>query len=98
MSATPLSTGGLQNGAPTDPRQEPHALLDGAQWRRSTRSTGMNNCVEAAVLGGGLLAVRDSKRVSGPALLFTGGAWGGFLDSLGSPGSPCSRRSPEESA
>ncbi|MGG8405618.1 DUF397 domain-containing protein [Streptomyces sp. 12297] len=65
MSATPLSTGGL---------------LHSANWRRSSRSTGMNNCVEAAVLGtGGLLAVRDSKRTGGPALVFTGTAWDGFL-------------------
>ncbi|MCB5169379.1 DUF397 domain-containing protein [Streptomyces bambusae] len=65
MSATPLSPGGL---------------LHSAKWRRSSRSTGMNNCVEAAVLGHhGLLAVRDSKRTEGPALVFTGTAWAGFL-------------------
>ncbi|WP_284580782.1 DUF397 domain-containing protein [Streptomyces sp. 2P-4] len=64
MSATPLSTGGL---------------LISATWRRSSRSTGMNNCVETAVLSGGLLAVRDSKRTDGPAVLFTGPAWNGFL-------------------
>ncbi|MEV6580167.1 DUF397 domain-containing protein [Streptomyces sp. NPDC051582] len=65
MSATPLSTSGL---------------LISARWRRSSRSTGMNNCVETAVLGGGgLLAVRDSKRTDGPAVLFTGPAWDGFL-------------------
>lgn len=67
MSATPLSSSGL---------------LIGARWRRSSRSTGMNNCVEAAVLGGGLLAVRDSKRTDGPAVLFTGPAWTGFLASV----------------
>ncbi|GHB77914.1 DUF397 domain-containing protein [Streptomyces cirratus] len=67
MSATPLSTGGL--------------LID-ARWRRSSRSTGMNNCVEAAALSGGLLAVRDSKRTEGPAVLFTGPAWAGFLASV----------------
>ncbi|MEU9236986.1 DUF397 domain-containing protein [Streptomyces subrutilus] len=67
MSATPLSNGGL---------------LISARWRRSSRSTGMNNCVEAAVLGGGLLAVRDSKRADGPAVLFTGPAWTGFLTSV----------------
>ncbi|MGW0362828.1 DUF397 domain-containing protein [Streptomyces sp. NPDC002990] len=65
MSATPLSTSGLLSSA--------------TRWRRSSRSTGMNNCVEAAVLGGGLLAVRDSKRTDGPAVLFTGPAWDGFL-------------------
>ncbi|MBT2450949.1 DUF397 domain-containing protein [Streptomyces sp. ISL-43] len=64
MSATPLSTGGL---------------LNSARWLRSSRSTGMNNCVETAVLGGGLLAVRDSKRTDGPAVLVTGPAWEGFL-------------------
>nr|WP_242438865.1 DUF397 domain-containing protein [Streptomyces sp. CB00455] len=39
----------------------------------------MNNCVEAAVLDGALLAVRDSKRANGPAVLFTGPAWDGFI-------------------
>ncbi|MFD7917355.1 MULTISPECIES: DUF397 domain-containing protein [unclassified Streptomyces] len=68
MSATPLSSSGL---------------LISARWRRSSRSTGMNNCVEAAVLDGGLLAVRDSKRTDGPAVLFTGPAWTGFLASVG---------------
>ncbi|WP_060179335.1 DUF397 domain-containing protein [Streptomyces sp. IMTB 1903] len=68
MSATPLSTSGL--------------LIRAARWRRSSRSTGMNNCVEAAVLGDGLLAVRDSKRTAGPAVLFTGPAWDGFLASV----------------
>ncbi|MEU9416516.1 DUF397 domain-containing protein [Streptomyces sp. NPDC051000] len=67
MSATPLSTSGL---------------LISARWRRSSRSTGMNNCVEAAALDGGLLAVRDSKRTDGPAVLFTGPAWQGFLASV----------------
>ncbi|MFE6838089.1 DUF397 domain-containing protein [Streptomyces sp. NPDC057705] len=67
MSATPLSSSGL---------------LISARWRRSSRSTGMNNCVEAAALDGGLLAVRDSKRADGPAVLFTGPAWDGFLASV----------------
>ncbi|MGW7460832.1 DUF397 domain-containing protein [Streptomyces sp. NPDC054797] len=64
MSATPPSSSGLPISA---------------RWRRSSRSTGMNNCVEAAVLDDGLLAVRDSKRADGPAVLFTGPAWDGFL-------------------
>ncbi|MFJ7590119.1 DUF397 domain-containing protein [Streptomyces sp. NPDC097617] len=67
MSATPLSSSGL---------------LISARWRRSSRSTGMNNCVETAALRGGLLAVRDSKRTDGPAVLFTGPAWDGFLASV----------------
>ncbi|MBO0511122.1 DUF397 domain-containing protein [Streptomyces beijiangensis] len=53
--------------------------LHGAQWRRSSRSTGMNNCVEAAQLGCGRLAVRDSKNVTFPALLFAAGTWTDFL-------------------
>ncbi|WP_156723667.1 DUF397 domain-containing protein [Streptomyces apocyni] len=54
-----------------------------ARWRRSSRSTGMNNCVEAACLGGGpltgMLAVRDSKNQAGAALLFSPAAWEPFL-------------------
>ncbi|MEU4348851.1 DUF397 domain-containing protein [Streptomyces sp. NPDC023838] len=56
--------------------------LHGAQWRRSSRSTGMNNCVETAFLDAGLLAVRDSKRTDGPALLFGARAWRSFLSGL----------------
>jgi hypothetical protein len=46
----------------------------------------MNNCVETARPGPGpwtgLVAVRDSKRVTGPAVLFTPDAWREFLVSL----------------
>ncbi|MEN8654235.1 DUF397 domain-containing protein [Streptomyces sp. 21So2-11] len=52
------------------------------QWRRSSRSTGMNNCVEAARLAGDLLAVRDSKNVTRPALLFATDAWKCFLSAV----------------
>lgn len=57
-------------------------LLPGAAWRRSSRSTGMNNCVETATTPGSLLAVRDSKRVTRPALLFTADAWTRFVGAL----------------
>ncbi|MFI0239223.1 DUF397 domain-containing protein [Streptomyces sp. NPDC016845] len=60
--------------------------LSGARWRRSSRSTGANNCVETAPLTSGhtaqLVGVRDSKNIAGPALLFTPSAWEGFIDSL----------------
>ncbi|WP_329562330.1 DUF397 domain-containing protein [Streptomyces uncialis] len=60
--------------------------LGALRWRRSSRSTGMNNCVETARPGAGtaagLLAVRDSKDPQGPALLFAPGAWDTFLGSL----------------
>ncbi|GAA2921686.1 DUF397 domain-containing protein [Streptomyces argenteolus] len=52
------------------------------RWRRSSRSTGMNNCVEAAPLGDDQLAVRDSKDVHLPPLRFTATAWTSFVSSL----------------
>lgn len=52
------------------------------QWRRSSRSTGMNNCVEAASFGPELLAVRDSKDVSRPPLRFSATAWTSFVSAL----------------
>ncbi|MFI6725932.1 DUF397 domain-containing protein [Streptomyces atratus] len=52
------------------------------RWRRSSRSTGMNNCVEAAPFGDGWLAVRDSKDVSGPPLRFSAAAWTSFVSGL----------------
>ncbi|MGY0022335.1 DUF397 domain-containing protein [Streptomyces sp. cg35] len=62
------------------------STLSGARWRRSSRSTGANNCVETAPLASGptagLMAVRDSKNTAGPALLFTSSAWKGFVNSL----------------
>lgn len=63
------------------PRTEP------LRWRRSSRSTGMNNCVETARLygpepGGALLAVRDSKDVERPPLRFSTTAWTTFVAGL----------------
>lgn len=51
---------------------EPH-------WIRSSYSTGMNNCVEAARPETGRTAVRDSKERNGPALHFSDEAWSCFL-------------------
>ncbi|WP_353941089.1 DUF397 domain-containing protein [Streptomyces sp. HUAS MG91] len=60
--------------------------LSGAMWRRSSRSTGANNCVETAPVpsgpAAGLVAVRDSKNTAGPAVLFAPSAWEGFIGSL----------------
>ncbi|MEU2574321.1 DUF397 domain-containing protein [Streptomyces anulatus] len=56
------------------------------RWRRSSRSTGMNNCVETALLGGALLAVRDSKNVDRPPLRFSAAAWCTFVAGLGPDG------------
>ncbi|MER5895572.1 DUF397 domain-containing protein [Streptomyces sp. NPDC001876] len=60
-------------------RLEAHA----PRWHRSSRSTGMNNCVEAARLGAGQLAVRDSKDVDLPPLRFSATAWTSFVAGLG---------------
>ncbi|MFH9425530.1 DUF397 domain-containing protein [Streptomyces sp. NPDC017529] len=64
-------------------RHEPCGpAVRGARWRRSSHSTGMNNCVETARISRGLLAVRDSKNTAGPALLFTADAWTSFVHGL----------------
>ncbi|WP_277622355.1 DUF397 domain-containing protein [Streptomyces sp. CB03238] len=51
-------------------------------WRRSSRSVGMNNCVEAARLDAARLAVRDSKNTARPPLRFSATAWTSFVTSL----------------
>ncbi|WP_030565904.1 DUF397 domain-containing protein [Streptomyces aureocirculatus] len=69
------------------PRSVPSSTsLEDVRWRRSSRSNGMNNCVETASLGSGplagLLAVRDSKDTAGPAVLFSPAAWKDFTGAL----------------
>ncbi|AXG76659.1 DUF397 domain-containing protein [Streptomyces paludis] len=56
--------------------------MDRSAWRRSSYSTGANNCVEYARTGPGRLAVRDSKEVRRPSLPFSSGAWTAFLSAL----------------
>ncbi|NKY36837.1 DUF397 domain-containing protein [Nocardia speluncae] len=45
--------------------------LSSAQWFKSRHSGGGADCVEIAHLDGGVVAVRDSKNPTGPALVFT---------------------------
>ncbi|MBF6163522.1 DUF397 domain-containing protein [Streptomyces gardneri] len=52
--------------------------LSEAQWRKSSHSGGGQECVEVAHLAGGLVGVRDSKNPTGPAVIFTPGAWDTF--------------------
>jgi hypothetical protein len=53
--------------------------FDGAQWRKSSLSGQLGNCVEVAALDGGEVAVRNSRHPSGPALVFTPAEWTAFL-------------------
>ncbi|SBT49233.1 DUF397 domain-containing protein [Micromonospora narathiwatensis] len=53
--------------------------LTGAIWRKSTRSNNGGNCVEVADNLPGIVALRDSKDPSGPALTFGPGAWACFV-------------------
>ncbi|MEV6102717.1 DUF397 domain-containing protein [Nocardia sp. NPDC051981] len=52
-----------------------------AEWFKSSRSAGGQDCVEIAFLGGGDVGVRDSKNRLGPALVFSAGEWDRFLSS-----------------
>ncbi|MCW2878405.1 MAG: hypothetical protein JWQ95_2505 [Sphaerisporangium sp.] len=54
--------------------------LSGARWRKSAWSGGDGGeCVEIATNLSGVVAVRDSKSLHGPALVFTRGEWKAFL-------------------
>ncbi|MFJ8630249.1 DUF397 domain-containing protein [Streptomyces sp. NPDC093568] len=61
-----------------DGRILPQVDLNGADWRRSSHSSGNGACVEVAAVAD-LVAVRDSKNAQGPALVFTPREWRAFL-------------------
>jgi hypothetical protein len=48
-------------------------------WRKSRYSNPSGNCVEAAQLPAGGVAVRNSRYPDGPALVFTRAEWEAFL-------------------
>ncbi|SUD48945.1 Domain of uncharacterised function (DUF397) [Nocardia otitidiscaviarum] len=56
--------------------------LSGAKWFTSSRSSSGKECVEAAHLGNGHVGVRDSKNPTGPALIFSPGAWDAFVSGV----------------
>ena len=56
--------------------------LSRAQWVKSNRSSGGQECVEVAFLDKGVVGVRDSKNPTGPALTFTPGEWDKFTTSI----------------
>ena len=53
--------------------------LTGVMWRKSRHSGQLGNCVEAAVLDGGDVAMRNSRYPGGPALIFTRDEMAAFL-------------------
>ncbi|MFI1918660.1 DUF397 domain-containing protein [Nocardia sp. NPDC020380] len=61
--------------------------LSAAEWFKSSRSSSGGECVEAAHLRGGRVAVRDSKLgESGPVLVFDGPAWDCFTHAVATGG------------
>lgn len=55
--------------------------IPNAQWRKSSRSNGAQNCVEVANLHR-QQAVRDSKNPAGPTLAFSRAAFSALLDDV----------------
>jgi len=48
----------------------PATWLQGAEWRKSSASGAVGNCVEVAWLPSDLIAVRNSRDPHGPALVY----------------------------
>ena len=55
--------------------------LANAAWRKSSYSGGNGACVEVAVVPG-VVAMRDSKDPSGPALVFSPGEFAAFIRAI----------------
>lgn len=59
--------------------------LSRAQWHKSSYSGATGECVEIARNIPGVVAVRDSKDPSGPALTFTPDEWRTFIAGVKTP-------------
>jgi hypothetical protein len=57
----------------------PAGHLTMARWRKSTASNPSGSCVEIAELPDGMVAVRNSRDKSGPALVYRRAELAGFL-------------------
>lgn len=57
----------------------PASSLVGVAWRKSRHSGKFGNCVEAALLDGGEIAMRNSRYPCGPALIFSRDEVAAFL-------------------
>jgi hypothetical protein len=53
--------------------------MEALKWFTSSYSSGNGQCVEAAKLPKGGMAVRDTKNRAGATLSFSAEAWGTFL-------------------
>ncbi len=54
----------FENGMPAN-------MIPGAEWIKSSASTGGGNCVEVTGLPDGGVALRNSRYPQGPALIYT---------------------------
>ncbi|WP_227997001.1 DUF397 domain-containing protein [Nocardia australiensis] len=53
--------------------------LSKADWFKSSKSGGSQECVEVAFLDRGMVGVRDSKNPTGAALVFAPADWDAFV-------------------
>ncbi|MEV4126706.1 DUF397 domain-containing protein [Nocardia sp. NPDC049707] len=58
--------------------------LDEGDWFKSSHSTANGECVEVAFLTEGMVGIRDSKNLSGPALVFAPREWDSFTTDVAS--------------
>jgi hypothetical protein len=75
VKTVPDEVGTTHNGMPA-------SQLWGARWRKSRRSSAQGNCVEAARLSSGEVAVRNSRYPEGPALIFNHAELRAFLEGV----------------